>query len=87
MTTLNVFLSGAICMACLVIALHFLQLWRRTRDRLFVFFLAAFVALAAERVVQLGVSAENEYGPYIYVARLVAFGLIAAGVIDKNRAR
>lgn len=85
--TLKIFLSGAICMACLVIALHFLQLWRRTGDRLFAFFLAAFVALATERVLQIGVSAENEYGPYVYVARLVAFGLIVAGVIDKNRAR
>lgn len=87
MLTLNTFLSGAICMACFVIALHFLQLWRRTGDRLFAFFLLAFLSLAIERVVQLGISGQNEYGPYVYLVRLVGFGLIVAGVIDKNRAR
>ena len=48
---LSSFLSGAIFIACLAVALHFLRLWRRTGDRLFAYFLAAFVAFGAERVV------------------------------------
>ena len=39
------FLSGATFMACVAVALQFLRLWRRTGERLFGFFLAAFVAL------------------------------------------
>jgi hypothetical protein len=87
MAMLNSFLSGAIFMACLAIALHFHALWRRTGDRLFGFFLAAFIALAVERIVLSSVSAQNEYAPFVYLVRMVAFGLITAGVIDKNRAR
>jgi hypothetical protein len=33
---LKIFLSGAISMACLTIALFFLRFWRQTGDRLFV---------------------------------------------------
>ena len=83
---LNSFLSGAIFMACLAVALHFLRLWRRTGDRLFAFFLAAFVALALERVALASLSAQNEFTPFVYAVRLVAFVLIIAAVIDKNRA-
>ena len=84
---LSSFLSGAIFMGCFAIALHFLRLWRRTGDRLFGYFLGAFLMLAAERVVLAVVSAQNEFAPYVYLVRLIAFGLIIAGVIDKNRAR
>lgn len=81
------FLSGAIFMACLAVALHFARLWRRTGDRLFAFFLTAFVVFAAERVVLALVPAHNEFAPFVYLVRLIAFGLIIAGVIDKNRTR
>ena len=81
------FLSGAIFMACIAVALHFLRLWRRTRDRLFVFFLAAFLGLAFERVVLALVPAQNEFAPFVYLVRLVAFAIIIVGVIDKNRGR
>ena len=84
---LNAFLSGAIFLGCLAIALHFLRLWRRTGDRLFVFFLAAFLTFAGERLVLLAVPAHNEFAPFVYLVRLAAFGLIIAGVIDKNRTR
>jgi hypothetical protein len=81
------FLSGAIFLACIAVALHFLRLWRRTGDRLFAFFLAAFAALACERVVLALVPAQNEFAPFVYLVRLAAFAIIIAGVIDKNRAR
>ena len=84
---LDSFLFGAVFMACVAVALHFLRLWRRTRDRLFAFFFAAFIALAAERIILAALSAQNEFAPFVYLVRLLAFILIIAGVIEKNRGR
>lgn len=82
---LKAFLSGAISMACLTIALFFLRFWRQTRDRLFVVFAAAFALLMVERLMLATVSASHEMAPYIYLVRLVAFALIMGAVVDKNR--
>ena len=79
------FLSGAICMACVAIALFFFRFWRRTSDRLFLVFSAAFVLLMIERVLLVSISASHEFAPYVYVVRLLAFALIIAAVVDKNR--
>ncbi|MDB6154492.1 MAG: conserved rane protein of unknown function [Chthoniobacteraceae bacterium] len=87
MATLSTFLSGAIFMGCVSVALHFLRLWRRTGDRLFAFFIAAFAVLALERVVLVTVSPQNELAPFVYIVRLIAFAIIIAGVIEKNRIR
>lgn len=84
---LSTVLSGVIFMTSIAVALHFLRLWRRTGDRLFSCFLAAFVALAFERVVLVLVLAQNEFAPFVYLVRLAAFAIVIAGVIDKNRAR
>lgn len=74
-------------MACVAVALHFLRLWHRTGDRLFAYFLAAFVALALERVVLAAMPVQNEYAPFVYLVRLGAFALIIAGIVEKNRTR
>ena len=82
---LQPFLSGAVCMACFAIALFFIRFWRRTRDRLFLMFSAAFLLLMTERVILVAIGASHEFAPYVYVVRLLAFGLIIAAVVDKNR--
>lgn len=82
---LKAFLSGAISMACLTIALFFLRFWRQTGDRLFVIFAAAFGLLMVERLMLATVSASHELVPYIYLVRLLAFVLIMGAVVDKNR--
>ena len=82
---LKAFLSGAISMACLTIALFFLRFWRQTGERLFVIFAAAFGILMVERLMLATVSASHELAPYIYVMRLFAFVLIMLAVVDKNR--
>jgi len=84
---LKAFLSGAISMACLTIALFFLRFWRQTGDRLFVAFAAAFGLLMVERLMLATVNASHELAPYIYMVRLVAFALIMGAVVDKNRRR
>ena len=87
MGTLTIFLYGMVCTAFAVTAMLFLRLSNRTGDRLFRFFAAAFGVLALERVLLTAVDPSNELAPYVYVARLLAFGLIIAAIIDKNRQR
>ncbi len=81
----TLFLSGAICMACFTIALFFFRFWRRTRDRLFLMFSAAFMLLVVERIILATIGASHEFAPYVYLVRLLAFALIAAAIVDKNR--
>ena len=82
---LKPFLSGAICMACFAIALFFYRFWRRTSDRLFLAFSAAFLLLMIERILLVSVDTSHEFAPYVYVVRLLAFTLIITAVVDKNR--
>lgn len=79
------FVNGAIAMGFAIAGLHFLRFQRDTGDRLFVFFAAAFWVLAAERVGLLVVGPDEAARTSVYVARLIAFALIIAGVVDKNR--
>lgn len=82
---LNAFFSGGCLAIFAAIGLFFLQFWSRTRDRFFVWFAIAFWCLALERLMLLIVRPENELRPAVYLIRLIAFVLIAAAVIDKNR--
>lgn len=81
------FLSGAFMLACVAIALFFVQYWKRTRDRLFAVLALAFALLALERWVLAFVPPWQEGRHWIFLARLLAFSLIIAGIIDKNRPR
>jgi hypothetical protein len=82
---LNAFLGGAISMGFLVAGLFFVRFWRSTRDRLFLYFAAAFFVLMTERIVREGMQIQTEWVPYVYMLRLAAFVLILVGVLDKNR--
>jgi uncharacterized protein DUF5985 len=82
---LKPFLSGAICMACATIALFLFRFWRRTHDRFFLGFGAAFVLLMAERIILVTIGVAHEFAPYVYMARLLAFALIIGAIVDKNR--
>ena len=82
---LKPFISGAICMACFTIALFLFRFWRRTRDRLFLMFGAAFLLMMIERIILVSIGSSHEFAPYVYVVRLLAFVLIIAAIVDKNR--
>ena len=72
-------------MAALTVALFFLRHWRRTRDRLFLFFAIAFALDGIGRVL-LGIGAvRQETEPLYYVVRFLSFALIIAAIADKNR--
>jgi hypothetical protein len=78
------FLDGGTFVANCGIALVFLRHWWRSRDALFQYFGAAFVVLALERLLLFSNLSLGEYAPVIYLARLVAFGLIIVAIIRKN---
>ncbi len=81
------FLTGMSTAGCLAIGLIFLRLWRDSGDRLFVYFGAAFWALALNWVILALVSPADETRHLFYLTRLAAFVLIIMGIIDKNRPR
>ena len=68
-------------------SLFFLKYLGETRDRLFLFFAGAFAALAVDWVLLAVYHPEGEYRHLFYICRLLAFGLILAGIWDKNRTR
>jgi len=84
MSPLSVFLSGAISLASLVVALFFLRFWRSTRDVFFLFFTLSFALEGASRAasVFLRVSDDN---PMFYATRVIAYGLIIVAIWQKNR--
>jgi hypothetical protein len=81
------FLHGALSMACLVAGVLFLTYWRNSRDRLFVFFAAAFWALGLNWAVLGLINPLLEHRHWVHALRLLAFALIAFAIIDKNRTR
>jgi uncharacterized protein DUF5985 len=85
MAPLTAFFYGAIAMGSAVAGLFFLRFWRATHDRLFVYFAAAFWALAVERVMFVALSVHEDTQHWVFLVRLAAFLLIIAAIIDKNR--
>ena len=77
--------SGAVAMACLVVAIVFLRFWRQSRDRFFLFFAAAFVLSALERLPEALMPGIRDDQPWVYVLRLVAYSLIIFAIWQKNR--
>lgn len=78
-------IEGACAMACWVIGLFFLRYWRTGRDRLFLFFVAAFWAFALNWLGLALLQPTDDTRHWFYAVRLAAFVLIIAGIIDKNR--
>ena len=85
MDAVNNALWGALATACWLAGLFFFKFWRASRDRFFVFFFLAFWMLALNWIVLIAAQPVLEARQDAYVVRLVAFVLIIAGVIDKNR--
>jgi hypothetical protein len=84
---LTPFLQGVCAATALAVGLSFYRFWRNTADRLFALFGAAFVLFAISWTLLALTPAGHESRPYIYLVRLVAFLLIIAGIVEKNRAQ
>jgi hypothetical protein len=80
-------IAGALAAGNAIIAMFFLKFWRRTHDRLFVMFAMAFTLLAIQRVAAVITFEWTASDARHYVMRLIAFLLILAAIVDKNRPR
>jgi hypothetical protein len=76
---------------CGVAGVVFLKFWIRARDRLLLLFAIAFWILAVDwtvlAIVRHYAADPSEHSIMVYSMRLVAFILILAGIIVKNRPR
>lgn len=79
------FLLGVIATSSLAAGLFFFRFWWDTRDTLFLAFAVAFSIEGVNRTILLMLKHPNEGSPWIYIVRLVAFLLILAGILNKNR--
>lgn len=81
------FLYGAISMAAATAALFFLRFYRRTRDRFFLYFFAAFGLECTSRLLAVLLRWDDQGNSAFYILRLVAYGLILVAIVDKNLPR
>lgn len=79
------FLQTVSATAAVAAGLFFFRFWRESRDRLFAFFGAAFWVLAVSWALLALINPSDETRPYADAIRLVAFLLMIAGMVDKNR--
>ena len=79
------FLQGISASGAWVAGLFFLRFYRQTGDRLFAYFGAAFWLLSLSWALLGLFSPTEETRPYIYAIRLLAFVLIIAAIVNKNR--
>lgn len=78
-------LSGILIALDAVAGLFFLRFWATTRDRLFAMFALAFWILGVQRLL-LAVTREIvEDQAIFYTLRLLAFLIIIAAIVEKNR--
>jgi hypothetical protein len=80
------FLHGATTLACVLIAVKFFKFWRTTKDRFFLWFAAAFGVFAVGWMIR-AFATSLDHVQYVYIPRLLAFTLIIAAILDKNRKR
>jgi hypothetical protein len=88
---MHLFLVGAGFSLYIVAGLLFLRFYRRTRDRLFLYFSAALFIMGVNRLIFMSYFVVNgdaePPAPIPYLIRLAAFLLIIFAIIDKNRRR
>ncbi len=84
---MNNFLAGAAWAGSLGASLFFLRFWRETGDRFFAIFALAFLVLSVNWFTMTWLAPAPESRHIFYLVRLVAFVLIIAAIVDKNRSR
>jgi len=82
---MTLFAWGACAAAGWTAGLFFWKFYRDTRDRLFAMFAAAFWCLTVHWCALAIVNPPVETRHYFFLLRLLAFLLITAAILDKNR--
>ncbi|HEU4620308.1 MAG TPA: DUF5985 family protein [Gammaproteobacteria bacterium] len=78
------YLAGAVTLGYLMAGVFFLRFWRKTSDRLFLAFAAAFALLALNQAIATFLEAGDERTVYAYALRVLGFILILWAIVDKN---
>ena len=78
------FLAGAVTLGYIVAAAFFLRFWRRTADRLFLAFAAAFVLFALNQALAYVFTVVLEPASLVYALRVFGFLIIIWAIVDKN---
>lgn len=81
---MNAVVPGAIVMGYAVASLFLLKFWRRTGDRLFLAFSAAFLLMAATPLLTVALRIPKEEQSPFYLLRLAAFLIIIGAVAAKS---
>jgi hypothetical protein len=81
------FITGANATCAAIAGLFFFRFWRQTRDVLFACFAMAFWMLSVHWVFLAATSPIYEFRPFSFLIRLLAFSLILAAIVAKNRVR
>ena len=79
------FLSGAVTLGYMLVAMFFLRFWKRTADVLFLSFAVSFALLSVGQIVIASANFYVEDSSAAYLVRLAAFALIILAVWRKNR--
>lgn len=82
---MNDAMLGGIAVASFVVGLFFVNYWRSSGDRFFLWLTASFWIEALNRVVMVASGVWNEDAPVHYFVRLVSYGLILVAIWEKNR--
>lgn len=78
---------GATVMGYALASLFFLRFWRRTGDRLFLAFAAAFILMAATPFLTTVLQIPREEQSPFYLLRLAAYLLIIGAIAAKSLKR
>lgn len=79
------FVTGVNCALAAVAGLFFFRFWRQTTDGLFAAFGAAFWLLGLHWLTLALTTPAEEFRPLLYLIRLLAFTVIIAAIVEKNR--
>lgn len=82
---MNQFLWGALFTAAAILACQLFRAWRKTRDRLFLAFSAAFALLSLHWGALGVLNPSTEARHALYLIRFAAFAVLIVAIIDKNR--
>jgi hypothetical protein len=77
-------LSGALLFSYFIAGIHFFRFWKRTGDRLFLHFAAAFWLFALNQLATSIPVVANQTEGYEYLLRVLGFVVILAAIVDKN---
>lgn len=81
------FLSGAVTAGYLVAAGFFFRFFRKTHDRLFIAFAAAFLCFALNQALVGLFKVTTEPESLVYALRVLGFVVMLAAILDKNLLR